>query len=118
LEVERMITGIQILGILFGLFMIYLTYIYQKRRELSAKEGLFWSALWVAFVLISVVPSALNFLVKDVLSMSRPLDFLIIVGFMFLIGVTFYNYRSLKRSERRLEEIVRKIAITKAGEKR
>jgi len=111
-----MITGIQILGILFGLFMIYLTFLYQKRKELTTRESLVWSIIWIAFLLLSLAPNSLNLFVKGVLNMQRPLDFLIILGFMFLIGTSFYNYSAIKRNERRLEEIVRKIAIRRAGE--
>lgn len=112
-----MISGIQIVGILFGLLMLYMTFLYQKRKQLSSKEALFWSVLWIFFMIIALFPSSLDFLVKGVLNMNRPLDFLIILGFMFLIGVTFYNYSAVKKNERRTEEIVRKIAMKKAGEK-
>jgi hypothetical protein len=117
LEVEKMITGIQILGVLFGLFMLYMTFLYQKRKQLTSPEAVFWGVLWLFFMVLSFLPSSLNFLVKDVLNMQRPLDFLIILGFMFLIGVTFYNYGSVKKNERKLEEVVRRIAFKRAGDK-
>ena len=109
--VEGLISGIQILGILFGLFMLYLTFLYQKRHEFSIQESLLWSTMWLGFILVSILPNALQFFVKGVLHMARPLDFLIIVGFMFLIGISFYNFRLLKKMEARVELMVRKIAL-------
>jgi len=106
-----MIIGIQIFGILFGLFMLYLTYLYQKKRQLTTREWGFWSVLWIFFIILSLIPSSLDFLVKDILQMGRTLDFLIVIGFMFLIGISFYNYSIVRRTEKRVEEIVRKLAI-------
>ena len=106
-----MIVGIQILGLLFGLFMLYITYLYRKRRELSNTEWLFWSALWLVFIILSLVPTSLDFIVKDVLNMSRPLDFLIIMGFMFLIGTNFYTYSLARKNRKQVEAIVRNIAF-------
>jgi hypothetical protein len=106
-----MITGIQILGLLFGLFMLYVSFLYYKRKELKAMEWGFWSLLWLVFIGLALLPGSLDFVVKDVLEMQRPLDFLIILGFMFLIGVTFYNYHLTKKTQAKVEDIVRKIAI-------
>lgn len=106
-----MITGIQILGLLFGLFMLYLSFLYYKRKELRGMEWAFWSLLWLVFIGLAMLPNSLNFIVKDVLKMQRPLDFLIILGFMFLIGTSFYNYHVARKTQEKVEEIVRKIAL-------
>jgi len=108
-----MILGIQILGILFGLFMLYLAFLHGKRGEFTAKESVFWIAVWIVFILVSIFPGSLDFLAKDVLSMSRPLDFFIIVGFMFISGIVFYTYTMVRKNQKRLEDIVRKIAMQK-----
>ena len=108
-----MVLGIQILGILFGLFMIYITFISGKRREFTTKEGGFWIVVWVIFVLIALFPSSLDFIVKDGIGLKRPLDFFIIAGFMFMIGSIFYTYTIVRKNQRKLEEIVRKMAMKK-----
>ena len=108
-----MVLGIQILGILFGLFMIYITFISGKRREFTTKEGGFWIIVWVLFILVSLFPRGLDFLIKGVLKLQRPLDFFIIAGFMFMIGFIFYSYTLIRKSQKKLEEIVRKMAMKK-----
>ena len=108
-----MFLGIQVLGVLFGLFMLYLTFLHGKRKEFTNKEGIFWILLWIMFIFISIMPGSLDFIVMDLIGLSRPLDFFIISGFMFLIGSTFYTYTIVRKNQNKVEEIVRKIAIEK-----
>jgi hypothetical protein len=105
------ILGIQIVGILFALFMFYLTFLHQRRREFTAKEYLVWAGAWIVFLLLVLFPTSLDFLIKDVLSVSRRLDFFIIVGFMFLIGMMFHTYTVVRKTQNKIERVVRKIAI-------
>ncbi len=108
-----MVLGIQILGLLFGLFMIYITFISGKRREFTTKEGGFWIIVWVFFILVALFPRSLDFLIKGVLRLQRPLDFFIIAGFMFMIGFIFYSYTLIRKNQKKMEEIVRKMAMKK-----
>jgi len=112
-----MLLGIQIFGTLFGLFMLYLTFIYGKRKEFKTTEGAFWIIAWTIFIVMTIFPQSVDFVVRDVLNISRTLDFLIIIGFMFLIGLTFYNYYMLRKSENKVENLVRKLAIEKKNSK-
>ena len=109
-----MLLGIQILGVLFGLFMAYITFLHMKRNEFTSKESIFWIAVWAAFIIVTILPGSLDFIVKDILNISRTMDFFIISGFMFLIGITFYNYTLLRKNQKKVEEVVRKVAIEKA----
>jgi len=105
-----MILGVQIIGVLFGLFMIYLTFLYKKRGEIDQKESAFWFLVWIAFILVSIFP---NFLVPlaERLSFSRVMDMLVILGFVFVIGISFYNYHTLRKTQKKVEEMVRKFAF-------
>ncbi len=109
-----MITGIQIIAIMFALFMIYLTFLNRKRKEFTIKEYLFWFLLWVIFILVSLFPEIIGNLIKDVMKLQRPLDFFIIVGFMYLIGALFYTYTIVRKTQQKTEEIVRKLALERA----
>ncbi len=105
-----MLLGIQILGVLFALFMLYLTFVHQKRKEFSAKEYIFWIVLWVGFIIVTVFPKVLEPFVRT-LQLSRTMDFLIIVGFIFVVGVLFHNYIALRNTQKKIEEVVRKVAF-------
>ena len=74
-------------------------------------ESIFWVVLWIGLAVVAVAPNILDFLVKDILSLTRPLDFYIIVGFLVLIGTNFYTYTLAKNNNKKMEEIVRKIAL-------
>ena len=104
------ILGIQILGILFGFFMMYYTFLQYKRKEFTIKEYSFWFMFWSIFVIITLFPQILD-PVLSTLNIARTLDFFIITGFLFLIFVIFYTYTVVRKNQRKLEEIVRKIAL-------
>lgn len=107
------IMGIQLLGVLFGLFMIYLTFLNRKRKDYTSKESLVWIILWTGFIYVALFPNSLDFLVKRTLGLQRPLDFFIIIGFMFMVFISFYTYSIVRKNQKKLEELVRKIAFEK-----
>jgi hypothetical protein len=113
--VVKIIT-IQILGLLFGLFMIYYTFLSLKRKEFRKGEFAAWTVMWGLFLLVTLFPNVLNPIIKT-LSVSRRLDFLIIVGFLFLIGLGFSTYILSRKNRKRIEEMVRKIALGKEEQK-
>ena len=97
-----MILGIQIIGILFSLFMIYLTFLHQKRKEFNITECFFWTSSWSVFMIIAIYPKILAPFVNG-LELSRTMDLLTIFGFLFVIGVLFYTYLSLKKTNKKIE---------------
>ena len=104
-----MVLGIQIAGTCFGLFMVYYSYLHFKRKEFTIKEFIVWLVLWLAFIFISLFPSTVDFIVKK-LNLTRAMDLFIILGFMVLLFVFFYTYSLVRVNQRKIEQIVRKIA--------
>ncbi len=111
-----MILGVQIIGLMFVIFMIYLTFLSKKKNEFTFKEGFFWLGIWLVFAGVTLFPRSITFIAKDIFNLTRPLDLYIIVGFMFMIGTVFYIYTILRRLQRKVDSIVRKNAIEKAYE--
>lgn len=101
-----MILGIQILGIIFGLSMIYFCFLHYKRHEFSKIQFLFWEILWSGFIFIILFPKITNFLLQE-LSIDRAMDFFIIIGFMFVAAITFYNYTATNKIKQNLERKIR-----------
>lgn len=110
------ILGIQIVGFLFGLFMMYYSFLNYKRKEFTVKEFIFWIGLWVVFNVIALFPFLLDPLIKSI-GFLRVLDSLTIAGFLFLIAAVFYTYTITRKNQKQLEEIVRQIATKKNKEK-
>lgn len=107
------ILGIQLVGVIFGIIFIYLTFLNKKRDELNTSEAGFWIVVWGGLIFISIFPGALNFVVKDILDISRILDFFIIMAFLVMFGVIFYIFILTKRTSNKMEKLVRAIALKK-----
>lgn len=105
-----MLLGIQILGVLFALFMLYLTFLQQKRKELSGKEYIFWVFVWVLFIIITIFPKILEPVIRT-LNIVRVMDLLVILGFLFVVGVLFHNYLNLRKVQKKVESLVSKMAV-------
>lgn len=107
-----MVLGIQIAGFLFGLFMIYYSFLHYKRKEFTVKEFSFWLFVWIVFSIIALFPFVLDPIVKT-FGFFRILDVLIITGFIFLITTIFYTYTLTRKNQKNIETIVRLIAMKK-----
>lgn len=111
------ILGIQIIGVLFGLLILYLAFLNFKRREFTSRELIVWALLGLVFIVFSIFP-ILVYPLSAVVKLKRPLDLFIMLGFMFLIGAMFYTYSNMRHTQKQLELLVRKIAIEKMDDKR
>lgn len=105
-----MVLSIQVFGLLFGVVIAYLAYTKYKRREFTLTETSFWVIIAVLFSIVAVFPSILDPIVES-LNLARTMDLFIILGFMFLLIATFYTYGLVRSNQKKLEEVVRKIAI-------
>jgi hypothetical protein len=113
-----MLFGIQIVGVLFALFMLYITFLHKKRDEFTLNESGFWTIIWLAFIFLVLFPHSFDFIIKDVLDFARTMDFFIVVGFMFVIGAIFYTYTVLRKTQKKVDTIVRKVAIDNVHKKK
>ena len=104
---------IQILGALFGLAMLYITYDYYRRKGLELKDIAGWVVLWCTFILFILFPSALLFVSKK-LNLTRAIDLIMIVSFVVMIYLVFNLYNRIKKIERNMEKMVEVIALRDA----
>ena len=102
---------IQLLGLLFGLLMLYFTFLHYKRNEFKIETFLFWALLWVVYILMVIYPTSLDFFVEQ-LKFGRRLDFFVVFGFLFIVALVYYNYLSIHKTKRRMEIMTRKIALS------
>jgi len=110
------ILGVQIISILFAIFMIYVAFLHWKRKEINGGEIFFWSSLWFGFIAITLFPNLLQNLTK-LLFFTRVMDFLMVIAFMILAFLGFQNHVSNRRMEKKIEELIRKEALEKKNEK-
>lgn len=96
----------QIIAILFGLFMLYVTNIHAKKKTISPMETSFWYSSWAFFIVVSAFPDLLKGF-SSFLNFARVFDFLVVLAFMVLTTVTFFNYFRHKSLEDKIEKYVR-----------
>lgn len=104
--------AIQLLAILFALWMTYFTFLHFRRKEFTIVEFWVWQTLWLGLIIVVVYPKSVEFLLST-LKINRTFDLVVIVGIIVLFAATFRNTILLKRNQRKLEELVRKLSISK-----
>jgi len=112
-----MILGVQLLGILFGIVMIYFTFLYYKRHNYDKMAFIFWLITWLGVIVIFGLPK-LIYGVMDFLAIQRTADFFTATAIIFLTTLIFYLYSSVKKTESRVEKLVRKLAIQTETDKK
>lgn len=105
-----MFVGIQILGILFGLFMLYITYLYYKRGDYGFRDFMIWTGTWISFLFGISFPEFLEGLLEP-LTVSSIMDLFTIASFMLLVALMFFVYDKTRKNEKNLNKLVREIAL-------
>ena len=107
--------GIQLISIMFAVFMLYISFIHFKKENINTGEFIFWIALWSGFVFVSLNPAILNPILQK-LFITRALDLLMIAAFMILAYLGFMNHVGIKHLNKRISTIIKKDAINNAKE--
>ena len=108
---------IQYLAAFFGIVMVYFTYMYFRRRELSSIDLFIWGGVWVIFIFAVIFPQTLNIFLET-FNIQGAIDFISIFAFIFIFGLVFYLYLSVRKIQRKMEAVVRETAIKRAEYKK
>jgi len=105
-----MITSIQFVGIVFALFMLFLTYYSFKRKSFKIYDLIFWGIIWIGVLFASIFPSSLRtvvsfFNVADVMSL------MIVLAFIILFINSFYLYYVVRKSQIKIEYVVKELSF-------
>ena len=92
-----MIFGVQILILLFGLVMIYFTFLYYKRANYEKFGLVFWMLIWIGFIFLGMFPQTV-YGVMEALSIERTADFFYAGGILLFSVVLFYLYNITKKN--------------------
>ena len=107
-----MVIGIQVVGLTFGFIMLYLTYIYFKKKDFNKADFKLWIIIWVLFLLAILFPSSVNVLL-EALDVNSAMTLFAVLAIILLIAIVFYLYRIVRRNQRRIEKVVRLVALKK-----
>lgn len=103
-------TNIQIIALIFGLVMVYLTFLHYKRKEFNRYQFVIWEVLWFGFIIVTVLPDRFNLLTER-LGIARAFDLFAIGAFVVVLSLSFHNYLLITKLEKRLENKVRQKAL-------
>lgn len=105
-----MITGLQLVAIVFSLIMIYLAYLNYQRKEIGKIEFISWWTIWVGATIIIIFPQLLQGFASTFL-ITRVFDFMVIGGFILVITLSYKSYVKTKALEKKMENLVRSKAL-------
>ena len=104
------IIGVQLILIFFALVMIYKHFLHWKKNEISKLTYYFWIISWIGLITITVFPRFFErLLIKPFF--VRVMDFGMVGAFMVLTYLTYENNVRIKKYDKQLEKLVRKLAI-------
>jgi hypothetical protein len=107
----------EVLVILFLIVMGYITFVSYKRKNLSKLSFAFWELVWLVGLLGTYFNNHLEKYAQSI-HIMRIFDLYTIIGFMFFLFIIFYLFKIVKKSEKRIEELTRVIALKSlSGEK-
>ncbi|MGD2249947.1 MAG: DUF2304 domain-containing protein [Candidatus Methanofastidiosia archaeon] len=105
-----MIKGIQILGLLVSIYLLYRSYTLVKKREEDVKQFLFWIFVAALLLLFSLSPELID-LFLDFLGLKNRTFALIIMG-VLLLYFLFFNFTSkLDKLDRQLSAVNEKVSL-------
>lgn len=105
-----MILGLQIIGILFSLIMVYFALLHYKKGHLNGMEISSWIIIWVLVIFVVIFPEVVRIYANS-FAVSRVLDLLIAGAFVVVFVMVSSAYIRVSQLEKRIEELVRKLAL-------
>ncbi len=105
-----MIVGLQIIGILFSLIMVYFALLHYKKGHLNGMEISSWIIIWVLVIFVVIFPEVVRIYASS-FAVSRVLDLLIAGAFVVVFIMVASSYVRVSQLEKRIEELVRKLTL-------
>ena len=101
---------VQLVGLGFALFIIYLSYVYYKKRVFSSGDLVLWFLLFFGFGLIVLFHSQVErFIVGR--EFARVFDFVVFAGFLVMFSFLIYMHGLVKKNDKKVEKLTREAAI-------
>ncbi len=101
---------IQIIAVLFSIFAFSRVLIRFKHKEIVLGEFIFWSGVWCAIILGSIIPSVFES-ISYVIGIKRPIDIAIYVSVIVLFYLVFRLYVKSEKTQSQITALIREMAL-------
>ena len=108
-----MISLIQILVLVFGLFAFSRAMLRYRGGSLKLAELIFWAGVWIIGIMFAIFPDILNQF-STISGFKRGMDFAMTFSIIVLFYLMFRLYVKLDELDQTITRMVREIAISKA----
>ena len=106
-----MILGLQITSLVFAVFMIYIALINYKKKQINKIEFYIWLLIWLFTIFVIFNPERLQNFAQ--LYFARTFDMMVAGAFIVVLYMVTFSYLSVRRMEKKMEDLVRKEALNK-----
>jgi len=103
---------IQFAGILFALFAYSRVLLRFKEKNVSGKELVFWSVIWISIIFVAIIPGFIGWF-SNIFGIGRAIDFAVYTSIVLMFYLVFRMYVRLESLEQSITKIVREMAIRK-----
>lgn len=104
------ISGIQALGILLGIAILYEARVLLKRDQFKRRDWGLWTAIGIATLAVSTFPTLSSYFTR-LTSLQRGLDAFIVIALFGIYGLVFQVYIRIQETNRQLTNLNREIAL-------
>jgi len=109
-----MVMGLQIVGLIFGLSMLYLTFVYHKKDSYGEQDFRLWTIIWLCYLFAVTFPEKL-LVIKNPLEIVSYMDLFTIVGFMLFSFLIFNSHRITRENQRKIDKLILVLSKRKKG---
>ncbi len=105
-----MIKPIQVIAIIFAVFLLVKVILKLKNKKLTINEFLFWSLLWILLILLSIFPQISDG-IANFFGFGRGLDFFIVSSILLIFYLIFRIISKLEEMDAKIAKLARSIAL-------
>ena len=105
-----MIKPIQVIAIIFAIFLLVKAILRLKNKKLTINEFLFWSAMWMLLIILSIFPQ-ISDKIANFFGFGRGLDFFIVSSILLIFYLIFRIYSMLEDLDSKITELARSISL-------
>jgi len=107
-----MIRLINILGILFGFYFLFKSYLLVKKKEEDVKQFLLWGLIGIILVILGIYPNLADIPLR-ILNMGERINVIFTMGILLSILLIFNLNNQIKKMDAQISKLNEEIAILK-----